>query len=698
MTFLNPAILLGLLAASIPVVLHFLNLRKLKKIEFSTLTFLKELQKTKIRRIKLKQLLLLLLRVLIIIFLVFAFARPAFKGITVGSSTAKTTAVFINDNTFSMSVIGSGGSNFNRVKQSAEELLNNFQQGDEIMILPLAFKTRDEYKPKSDFNFVKREIDDMKISGVTNTIHNAIVKAGQILYESKNINKEIYLFSDLQQGMIYNNTQELEDLSRIFNNVQTFIIGTTESKPINLGVDDFKINNQIFEPNMKIGFTANIKNYSSSAVSNSVASLFINGRRSAQQSISLLPTETATINFETILTDTGFVEAYVELEDDDIIYDNKRFVSFYVPAKINLLILTDITDDALFTKLALSTTTNRFNINEINLTRLPTVNLNKYDVVIVIGSEGNNNWDKLRSYVEFGGGLIVMPGSKSTIESFQKLCESFGFSITSSFVGNINSEQSIFKFDKIDLMHPIFSELFDDKSKTKIESPDIYYYLRTIAGTVGRTIISMEDNSSFLSEYRYGTGNILVFNSAPLISWTNLPLKSLFAPLIHKSVLYISSNINEQNNYTAGEDISAKLNSSLSKQIRVVRPDNTSDYFNTDSLTNRNYITYSNSDLFGVYKFYSSDRMFYHAAVNHNSLESVTNYYDKSSLQDYFNKINPYGSTVFLENETDISRVVYETRFGSEIWKYLLITALLLALIEMYVAKSSRKDLNEIKA
>jgi uncharacterized membrane protein len=95
MTFLNPAILFGLLAASIPILIHLLNLRKLKKIEFSTLIFLKELQKNKIRKIKIKQWLLLLLRVLLILFIVLAFARPTLKSIAIGgtASTAKTSAV-----------------------------------------------------------------------------------------------------------------------------------------------------------------------------------------------------------------------------------------------------------------------------------------------------------------------------------------------------------------------------------------------------------------------------------------------------------------------------------------------------------------------------------------------------------------------------------------------------------------------------
>ena len=117
MIFLNPVVLFGLIAASIPVIIHLLNLRKLKKINFSTLKFLNELQKNKIRRVKLKQWLLLALRMLIILFLVTAFARPTLEGVSIGGTTsaAKTTAVFVLDDTFSMSVIGQNGSYFNQI-------------------------------------------------------------------------------------------------------------------------------------------------------------------------------------------------------------------------------------------------------------------------------------------------------------------------------------------------------------------------------------------------------------------------------------------------------------------------------------------------------------------------------------------------------------------------------------------------------
>lgn len=130
MVFLNPAVLFGLLAASIPVVIHLLNLRKLKKIEFSTLAFLKELQKTKIRKIKLKQWILLALRILIILLLVAAFARPTIKSFSIGgtASAAKTSAVIILDDTYSMSVVTDGGSYFNRANKQLNLCLMNFKK------------------------------------------------------------------------------------------------------------------------------------------------------------------------------------------------------------------------------------------------------------------------------------------------------------------------------------------------------------------------------------------------------------------------------------------------------------------------------------------------------------------------------------------------------------------------------------------
>jgi len=351
MTFLNPAILFGLLAASVPIVLHFLNLRKLKKIEFSTLTFLKELQKTKIKRIKLKQWLLLFLRIMIIVCLVLAFARPTIQNVSFGSSSAKTTAVFIIDNTSSMSVVAGDGSYFNKAKQTAKSLINNFQTGDEIAVVPVANFSENIIKPKSDFNFVKKEIDELPLSFISKTLNEAIIQAVQILYESKNFNKEIYLLTDLQEGRTFNSLNEISNIGNLLKGIRIYLIDLHEKEAVNLGINEFKIENQIFEKGKTIRFSAEVTNYSDNPVNNSVASLFINGRRSAQQSVTLSKNESTKLSFETTLIDTGLIQASVELEDDDINQDNKRYTCFYVPAKINLLVITETRSDSKFTNI-----------------------------------------------------------------------------------------------------------------------------------------------------------------------------------------------------------------------------------------------------------------------------------------------------------------------------------------------------------
>ncbi len=111
MTFLNPLYLFWLAAASIPVILHLLNLRRTRVVEFSTLSFLQELQKSKIRKLKIRQILLLILRTLLIILIVLAFARPALRGSFAGfGGQARTSAVIILDNSFSMSASDEHGS------------------------------------------------------------------------------------------------------------------------------------------------------------------------------------------------------------------------------------------------------------------------------------------------------------------------------------------------------------------------------------------------------------------------------------------------------------------------------------------------------------------------------------------------------------------------------------------------------------
>lgn len=696
MTFLNPAVLIGLIATAIPVLLHLLNLRKLKRIEFSTLTFLKELQKNKIRKIKLKQWLLLALRFLIILLVVSSFARPTLQGVSIGGTTssAKTTAVFILDNTFSMSVIGEKGSNFNRARQVIKTLLNELQEGDEVVLIPVAGAPED-IKPTTNLSEFRKKLDATDISFVSGTLNSALIKAGTLLSESHNFNKEVYLLTDFQKSNLYEPGQPLSNLSELYNDkVKLYTFNFSGRDVYNLGINNLEANNQIFEKGKTISFTAPVTNYSNRSAVNSVASLFINGERSAQQSVTLEPGETRNVMFETILKSAGYTDITAELEDDDIMQDNRRYLNLMIPEKISAVMFTDADADSRFASLALSAGSENgsIEVTKRNFNQISSVNLNSYDVVIVIGSESDTHLERLSEYLQNGGSVFVMPGSGSNLVNFRNLLSRLKLPEPASMAGALNSPLNATVFDRVDYEHPIFSDLLAKSAKKQVESPDIYYYFRMGTQGVGKNIISLPDNSAFLSEYTVGKGRALLLNVAPVLSWSNFPLKGLFAPLMNKAVFYLASKDNHINSFIAGETVNIDVRNNTLPQLRISRPDKNDEIINLDDLK-QNYITYRNTSIAGNYRVYSGNKIVDYFSVNTNPAESGPKSLTTGEFDDYLKKVGFKGKEFRLDVNENYTRRIQQARFGSELWRYFLFGALLLALAEMMISRSAKKDM-----
>src|ERR1044072_7343157 len=77
--FLYPIFVLGLLAPSLPVLIHLLNRRRLKRIKFPALRFILLSQKRISRSYRLRHWLLFALRTLAVVFLAILLANPIFQ-------------------------------------------------------------------------------------------------------------------------------------------------------------------------------------------------------------------------------------------------------------------------------------------------------------------------------------------------------------------------------------------------------------------------------------------------------------------------------------------------------------------------------------------------------------------------------------------------------------------------------------------
>ena len=683
MTFLNPAILIGLAAAAIPLIIHLFNIRKVKDVEFSTLMFLNEIQKNKIRRIKLKQWLLLLIRTLLIIFVVLAFARPTLEKISIGSnSSTKATIAVMIDNSFSMQLKNEKGTAFNQSRSAAKRLINNFQDEDLISVFSTSGGLILKNGNKTE---VVKKLDKIKVSAKPVEINKLFNEAELIFNDSQNLINEIYYFGDFQE-----NSFRTENVKSINKNIRMFFVKSEFENLDNLSVSDFKLKSKILVKNKKINFEAEIFNTSNSQLNGKVASLFINGERKAQKSFDIKPFEKIKLGFESLLDKSGLIECFVILEDDVIPEDNKRFISFVIPEKLNLLMLSDIPSDNMFLKLVLQNEVSLFDFNLVNKnsSELNSVNLSEFDVLFLTGNRNVQDFSEIKKFLEAGKTLVYFPSSEPSKENINKFLSQFsGSRCTEIKLAEAVKE----KFEKIDINHPIFSDLFEKDIK-QFNSPEVHKYVKLTPGPEVKKIISFIDDSSVLFEKQIGSGKVLYFTISPEMSFSNFPVKGIFAPVVNKLAIYGGIKINPDNEVFVDEKVLINKNRIVNKLIKIKTSDQEEEFLNVSSNYGERFTEYNKLDKNGIYKFYSDDKLIDYFSVNFDPSESELKFDEEDQILEKMKILNRNGFNKVLKLNENIKDSVKNLRYGTELWQYFLMLALLTAFLEMFVSRGLTKS------
>jgi hypothetical protein len=107
-------------------------------------------------------------------------------------------------------------------------------------------------------------------------------------------------------------------------------------------------------------------------------------------------------------------------------------------------------------------------------------------------------------------------------------------------------------------------------------------------------------------------------------------------------------------------------------------------------------LAFSNTSVTGSYKFYSGENLIENISVNTDPTESKIDYADESEFENYLEQIKFAGKYVSIDKESNVVEKIMQARFGSELWRYFLLIAIILALVEMTIARNAKKDLEGI--
>jgi len=662
MSYQNPQILYFLFAISIPIFIHLFNLRKHKVVYFSNVTFLKEIQSEKKKKNTLKQLLILLSRILAISAIVFAFANPYIPNNSEDFSTNNT--IIYVDNSFSMDNVSEKGRLLDLAKENALGILNA-SNANKFWILTNNFsETGENSKNKKE---ASEFISNIKLSSeIKNT--NEILKKTKAICPEKNT---LYIISDFQK--FSTNLDEIHSL----DSSQSVIFIPTLSKNTNISIDNCYLNSPINTKGNLDSISIIISNHSDEEIEISVnLKINKNPKIIPKDTFLLLANEKNKIVGLRFSPEKGINNGLISIEDNSITYDNKLYFSFNLDEKTNVCQISE-TENKSISRI--------FNLNkeEFNYKKYTDENSisDDYDLMILNQLNEFNNSTEIKSYIEKGGSVCIIPAENADIESYNSFLKKLK-------IDQFSKEVSVeINLDNINMKHDINKGVFDSDYKIEDNAnlPTInnYYKLQKNSNDTKENVFSLENDDEFLNSYELGKGKIYLFNS-PLSEGNN---NFCNHPLFVTTLLNMAVNTPHLY-YIINEKLKIKLpkNKNENKNDFYLKEKDKEiicEYRNED---NQSYLsTYNHIKDDGHYELLQEDQVLQTVSFNYDrSKESNTEQFTEKEISDYIKNIE---NVQLFDSDISINQNIENLYKNKGFWEVLILLSLLFITIEILLIK-----------
>lgn len=697
MNFLNSAILAGLVAALAPLLIHLLNRRRVRTVEFSSVMFLRDLRKTRMRRLQLRRWLLLLIRTAMIALIVLAFARPALRGgVFAGlGPRAHTTAVIVLDRSASMALETANGPAYERALGRVQDILDALGEGDDAILLPFTTSTASPVPaPSSDFDRLAKQALDLPVSAGGTDVGAAFMTALEALRDVQNLNRELYVISDMQrEGFI---RTAVPDAANVDAGVTVYIVDVSEEGGYDFSIDEVNAGEQLIEVNSPFTLRATVTNHTQEPVDRLLVSLFVDGRRVAQQDIALTADGQAVLLFGATVETPGVHTGFVEVSADDNPLNNRRHFAITIPDQVRVLLASDYPGGRTAARLAMTPqagTDTRIRITERNTDGLLGENFFDYDCVVLTEwrTPAAAVMDQLVRFARAGGGVFIAPSVDADTTAWNNLIAGphFGLRMGEN-PGSPNAER-FFTWERYNWEHPIWS-VYRDVRRDRIPEIRWYSIFRTVGASQGESIVEFSGGRPSLSEVRLDLGKLVVLWSSPNPPYSDLPLRSSWVPFVNRLVEYLSADLTEtRSDYLIGTPIVREPAEPVGADadIQLAGPDGIIERPSVEWSGRRIRIRVAPREIPGVYTILNGSRPIDAFAVNTDPVEHRSERIEAGELERRWAGYN----TVFVDPGASLTESIEETRYGTEIRGAFLWAVLGLFFLEMFVARTRRSEL-----
>ncbi len=612
MSFLFQSLLaIGLPLVALPLVIHLINLRRHRRVEWAAMDFLLESQKRSKKWILLQQLLLLLLRTSAVALAVMMLAGPVLQsgwGHHFGQGT--THHLFLLDDSYSMADRWEQSTAFEEAKRALSVILEEAAQQTVNQKLTLVrFSTARELSagaaPKIGERLLDRTLRE-EVQSLLGDMQYAESDAGPLEALGAALGmpeptadeaRIVYLVSDFRSRQWSEDNQLRQMLGQLREKcAQLHLVQCVDTTRPNLAITRLEPEAGIRAASVETWFEITVANYGDQPAVATAAGIVQDGHKLPAVVFGEIPSrEEVTRRFRVTFPTAGAHQLQASLERDPVVADNVRYFACAVPTAFPVLIIDESPsrDDGFYLRTALDPggTANPGWSPRVE----PTSFLRKHDrldefaaiCLLDVARLDEPEIAALETYVRQGGGLAIFLGSHVQRDFYNRRLYRDAAGLlpvpldvpTQLINDSLQAEPDVIVGD-----HPIF-RVFGGLRNSFLPLIGVNFYYavdpewQVPARGDTHVLARLRNGAPYVVDKQMEDGHVVVQlsklspKSTALGSWSNWSLNPVFPVYVNELVGYLSATRRQFDQRQVGDEIAfALVEAEYEPEVRAKAP------------------------------------------------------------------------------------------------------------------------------
>ena len=635
--FLNPWMLLGGLAIASPILIHLLNKRRFKIVEWAAMDFLFEADKKNRRRVQMENFILLALRCLALLLLALLLARPFLpSGVSqILQKNQRFERVLLIDDSLSQRVLNGTLPAMDVATRAVRDLVTDLANSDDTEEYLTVMVTSHPDQPvlsneplnSSTVGTLVQTLDDLVCSDQVADYRASMDQLRQYVSgSSEGLNRVAYVFSDLR-FRDWNATEsgDLESApNRLLNEAAEltagcFLVDTGSALDGNLAVTAVRPDSNLVAGKV-MRFSVDVANLGTRTVQNVRLLMQVDENQPTYEVIpSIGPGETETVAFRHVFdrreqerfggdddeeaVGLPFVGYRVKVEidrpsldekslaSDQMIEDSSAIFAARIMEGIPVLMVdgdpsasAERSETHYLRSVGVSGT--GLDIDVATVSEFETVSLSQYSVIFLcnVDEASLERMGSLETWTREGGALVLMPGNRVRAEAFNKAFYNEGKGLSPLKLGSMAGDPTMNRWVNFEVdsqVHPALQVIVDSDASSLGRVDVFSWWTSELNEDVANKTVSVplrltdKDHSIAMVDRSWGTGDVIVFTIPGDGDWSMWPSSPTFAPVVIDLVDYLVGQVADAAAINPGESIQYPVDVSVyDERVALRDPDN----------------------------------------------------------------------------------------------------------------------------